>query len=409
MPAPPSSTYTPSRGLAVVDYVCRKMSHQMSSDISLGGSWFKLFKRYDRDSSGAVDFGELEHVLRKEVGIRKTEIGDDELRMLWATLDQDGSGTVTIKEFAGFMRRYRNFGKMAFHGKVPITPIANVKELGRAILDAARVMQEQKGGINIQQIKAAFDGTEYEQFGGWLQGNAERYDEDGSGSIEPRELDAAVLEFQVEMERDRERLKCGSNNSNKQLPLDSMGGSEMMMKSRSPASLLDPRDPPGYKTVAGYSSIKREGAIMGNVPLRASDWSSVAEKLRLDFESKREARNRYEDTTFTGAPATALTATPLEGYKAGAHLNNSVKTRWGGERSRNSKLILIKGNIIPPEEKLFLLQLRESNKPNFWPVPMEGDLHWCQRLSAVPTMSSIMTTQTKYEELAGKIGRKKEK
>lgn len=169
------------------------------------------------------------------------------------------------------------------------------------------------------------------------------------------------------------------------------------------ASLAALRDPPGYCTVAGYSSIKREGPIMGNVPLRASDWENVAEKLRIDFEKKREMRDRYDDTTFTGAPSTTLTKLPLESYRAGAHMHNFVPTRWGGHRSRNSKPILIKGTILPPEEKLFLEAVRESHKPAFWPEPMQKDLHWCQRLSAIPTMSSIINTQTKYENLVSKM------
>lgn len=81
------------------------MQQQMKHDVSLGGSWFKLFQRYDADSSGMLDFGELVHVLRKEVKIRKTEVSDKEMHLLWATFDSDGSGFVTIKEFSGFMRR----------------------------------------------------------------------------------------------------------------------------------------------------------------------------------------------------------------------------------------------------------------------------------------------------------------
>lgn len=130
--------FTPKRGLKVVDFVCKKMQHQMKTDISLGGSWFKLFQRYDRDSSGMLDFGEMEHVLRKEVKIRKTEVSDEELHLLWGTFDADGSGHVTIKEFAGFMRRYQRFGAKSFSGKIPITPMGNVKELANAVMEEGR-------------------------------------------------------------------------------------------------------------------------------------------------------------------------------------------------------------------------------------------------------------------------------
>jgi Ca2+-binding EF-hand superfamily protein len=401
--APLHSNFTPARGLQVVDFVCRKMQKQMASDVSLGGSWFKLFLKYDRDSSGMVDFGELEHVLRREVKIRKTEISDEELKLLWATFDADGSGFVTIKEFSGFMRRYQHFGKAAFAGKVPITPMANIKDLSKAILDAGRELMKEQDTLNIEEVASIFQGTEYEQFASWLSANHGRYDDDGNGKIEMHELEHAIFEFQLEMERDKARLTVGkplAGSASMGNLTGAFGDTNSLTKSSSLASL---RDPPGYCTIAGYSSIKREGAIMGNVPLRASDWEPVAEKLRIDFETKREFRDRYEDTTFTGAPATSLTKLPLESYRAGAHMHNFVSTRWGGVRSRNSKPILIKGSILPPEEKKFLEQVRESHKPSFWPQPMQNDLHWCQRLSAIPTMSSVIRTQNKYEELTSKI------
>ena len=296
MPAthpPLHSTYTPARGLAVVDFVCKKMARQMKNDVSLGGSWFKLFQVYDRDSSGMVDYGELEHVLRHCVKIRRTEISDAELKLLWATFDADGSGYVTIKEFSGFMRRYQHFGKAAFMGKIPITPMANVKDLSRAILEAGRSMMKEEGKLELSGICGVFEGGEYEQFSQWLHSNGDRYDEDGNGMIELGELEIAIFEFQMEMEKDKARLNvtkprlAGSASVGQ---LEPLGGGTMMQS----ASLASLQDPPGYCTVAGYSSIKREGPIMGNVPLSASDWEPVAEKLRINFEAKRAMRDRYE-------------------------------------------------------------------------------------------------------------------
>jgi len=211
MTATVHSSYTPDRGLKVVDFVCRKMEKQMKHDISLGGSWFKLFKRYDRDSSGMVDFGEMEHVLRKEVKIRKTEISDDELALLWATFDADGSGHVTIKEFSGFMRRYAKFGKSAFNGKIPITPMSNVGQLSERIMEAGRSMMVEEGMLNINDISAHFRGSEYEQFSFWLVSNREKYDQDGNGKFEIGELQTALNDFILEMERDRARLQASKS------------------------------------------------------------------------------------------------------------------------------------------------------------------------------------------------------
>jgi len=56
----------------------------------------------------------------------------------------------------------------------------------------------------------------------------------------------------------------------------------------SESALLNPMmmetDPHIYTTVAGYSSINRNGPIMGNAPNKASEYSGLLEKLRKDFE-----------------------------------------------------------------------------------------------------------------------------
>lgn len=223
-------------------------------------------------------------------------------------------------------------------------------------------------------------------------------------------------EFQLEMERDRARIAAGggkpeSNTGGLQTSasMPNLGTSYAMSQVRpiNPYNFMTMdekmksiRD---YRTIAGYSSINREGPIMGKIPHRASDWEPVAEKLRIDFEGKREMRDRYEDTTFTGAAATSLTKAPLASYKAGAHMHNYVSTRWGGWRSRQDKVMLIKNTILPPEERMFLEQVRESNRPHMWPKPLPDDLHWSQRLSAVPTMSKLIETQDRCEDLVGKM------
>jgi len=280
------------------------------------------------------------------------------------------------------------------------------------------------GKLEIDGICRFFQGSEYEQFTQWLVANKDIYDADGSGTFDLPELEEALHEFIIEMDRDRARLSASKSTGNlhttmnatntnvidgPQSPMSQGGVSRTMNKSFSDGSLLASnrfdmtQDPHVYKTVAGYSSINRAGPIMGNIPNRASDYQGLLAKLKKDFDEKKEMRDRYEDTTFTGAPATSITSIPLDSYKAGAHMHNYVHTRWGGLRSRNDKPILIKGTILPPEEKRFLEQVRESHKPPMWPKPYDKDLHWCQKLDQVQTMSSLIRKQQRYEGLVARL------
>ena len=60
-------------------------------------NWELLFKRLDKDKSGRLDYGEFEQAVRSE--LRVTDTTDQELRALWAYVDHDRSGEVTISEF----------------------------------------------------------------------------------------------------------------------------------------------------------------------------------------------------------------------------------------------------------------------------------------------------------------------
>ena len=60
-------------------------------------NWELLFNRLDADKSGRLDYDEFEQAVRSE--LRVTDTTDQELRALWAYVDHDKSGEVTISEF----------------------------------------------------------------------------------------------------------------------------------------------------------------------------------------------------------------------------------------------------------------------------------------------------------------------
>lgn len=88
--------------LKLVDKVCRLMQKQIEvrkcnkslsslihdlyahqEDRSLGGSWFRLFKRYDKDNSGMLSSDEFRKVIRKDLKIKAKELPDHYLLAAW--------------------------------------------------------------------------------------------------------------------------------------------------------------------------------------------------------------------------------------------------------------------------------------------------------------------------------------
>ena len=65
-----------------------------------GQDWAKLFAHYDRDNSGELDFEEFRRAVRKDVGMKKNQVTDEELREIFDQADTDGGGTISLAEFA---------------------------------------------------------------------------------------------------------------------------------------------------------------------------------------------------------------------------------------------------------------------------------------------------------------------
>ena len=65
--------------------------------------WEELFKLYDGDGSGDLDFDEFKQVIRKHGRVSVRDINDMELRQVFAMIDADGSGEIDGKEFGEFL------------------------------------------------------------------------------------------------------------------------------------------------------------------------------------------------------------------------------------------------------------------------------------------------------------------
>jgi len=73
------------------------------------GNWYKIFRMFDADDSGHMQFEELEHVLRDGypgLGLGEKQVSTPHLQGMWRSLDVDRSGQVSVQEFMVFMRRH---------------------------------------------------------------------------------------------------------------------------------------------------------------------------------------------------------------------------------------------------------------------------------------------------------------
>ena len=59
--------------------------------------WDKLFRRYDRDNSGIIDFQEFRRAVRRDAKLTAEKVSDEELTELFEFIDQTRTGAITVR------------------------------------------------------------------------------------------------------------------------------------------------------------------------------------------------------------------------------------------------------------------------------------------------------------------------
>jgi Ca2+-binding EF-hand superfamily protein len=68
-----------------------------------GQDWDALFRQYDRDNSGELEWEEFRRTVRKDARITKKAVSDAELRGLFDECDVDGGATISRAEFTALL------------------------------------------------------------------------------------------------------------------------------------------------------------------------------------------------------------------------------------------------------------------------------------------------------------------
>ena len=64
-------------------------------------TWYKLFKHIDDNDTGRIDYREFKEFVREELGVDYVKLPEDTFNSVWKTLDDDGSGYITVAEVRG--------------------------------------------------------------------------------------------------------------------------------------------------------------------------------------------------------------------------------------------------------------------------------------------------------------------
>ena len=78
-----------------------------------GHDIMKLFRAYDKDGSGSLEFDEMRLVLRKDMKLPAAVLSDAVIERIFALLDTDGGGEVGMDELRDFLVRRRPAARRA--------------------------------------------------------------------------------------------------------------------------------------------------------------------------------------------------------------------------------------------------------------------------------------------------------
>ena len=193
---PPSDVVTSRfEGRVEADEVKALKKKLRASAMSFGGvDWGRLFKQYDRDNSGDLDFEEFRGAVRKNAKISQNDMTDQELYKIFCSVDDDQSGTVDAEEFAEWLDANQEQYKSKKVNMQNLLSTGGARTLGSGGGSATRA--KRLGAHEAKDMKMIRDKLQAaaEGLGGkkaWAN-IFKKYDRDNSGEIDFKEFRSAV-------------------------------------------------------------------------------------------------------------------------------------------------------------------------------------------------------------------------
>jgi len=111
--------------------------------------WLELFKDFDHDHSGLLEYSEFEAGVRRRMRLGHDDLSDATLKSLWNALDVDGSGFIEEAEFQTFMGRETNPKLLAARREVVIRQ----KSMSRRLANEEAVDRD----LKLANLKSSVD------------------------------------------------------------------------------------------------------------------------------------------------------------------------------------------------------------------------------------------------------------
>jgi Ca2+-binding EF-hand superfamily protein len=86
-----------------LEEVKKKFKTAVELTVKGEADWEQLFRAYDEDGSGEMEFEEFEAAVRGECNIAEGVVSEGELRELFGAVDKDSSGDIDLREFVDFL------------------------------------------------------------------------------------------------------------------------------------------------------------------------------------------------------------------------------------------------------------------------------------------------------------------
>ena len=150
------------KAMKVDPVIVKKVKQKLRAcSYTVGGMDFaKLFRHYDRDNSGSLEYEEFRSALRRDAKIKPSDVSDRDLLTVFNAVDDDGGGEVEIDEFVAWMEQEDDVGELKAspptRGMSTRSSSRSVRRKGSVMaLTASQLAKQQATANKREQQKAA--------------------------------------------------------------------------------------------------------------------------------------------------------------------------------------------------------------------------------------------------------------
>lgn len=151
--------------------------------------WDKLFRHYDRDNSGEINYEEFRSAIRQHARVSAEEVSDEQLKVIFKSVDKDNDNSIQYgTEFLAWLDPMGKQKRQAARKKARVLAAVSKQKT----FEKSNSLKKANEFLNVESIRRKMRAAAYDNGGVNWRKLFRYYDKDNSGEINLDEFKAAI-------------------------------------------------------------------------------------------------------------------------------------------------------------------------------------------------------------------------